>query len=462
MRASSPPISRTGSNTRLAGLWVWTAAALYALVWFVLGVWRYRIFRTSFDDGIFTQILSSAFSGFRGTPEWNFNHLASHFSPSLFLVAPLVIAAHSTIVMIALQAIAGALAAPPLYLIARKRLPGWLAALCATVSLVYPPLVGVTFADFHENGFAPAALLWLLWAIDDARAVPAVLLAVFAIGLKEDVAIGLAACGLGAGAWYAARHDGERARLTLTIGVLAVIDLAAYFLVVRPLLHPPFPYQQLRFYDVHALGAQLVNGAKLRYLIAALAPLALLPLLTPAIFLAVPGLVEILASPAPILMSFETQYPAVWAPYLLAAFVGGVIRLDYYSTRLAALGAIVALGISFYVLIALDPNARWYALYHFPNAHDAALTEVLASLPRDAEVSVPDRLYAHLGFDPNAGIDMGRQFVIVDRFENFVSPQWQENEAALEGLVRQGLYRLDRSVDGVEVYERVSTPPRGP
>ena len=328
MRASSPPISRIGSNPRLAGRWVWAASALYAFVWFVLGVWRYRIFRTSFDDGIFTQILASAFSGFRGTPEWNFNHLASHFSPTLFLFAPLVIAAHSTLVMIALQALAGALVAPPLYLIARKRLPGWLAALCATVALVYPPLVGVTFADFHENGFAPAAILWLLWAIDEARAAPAVLIALFAIGLKEDVAIGLAACGLGAGAWYVARHDRERGRIALTVGVLAVVDLAAYFLVVRPLLHPPFPYQQLRFYDLHSLGAQALDGAKLRYLFAAFAPLALLPLLTPAVFLALPGLVEILASPAPILMSFETQYPAVWAPYLLAAFVAGVTRLE--------------------------------------------------------------------------------------------------------------------------------------
>src|SRR5262249_26319264 len=154
-----------------ASAWVWAASALYALVWFVLGLWRFTIFRTSFDDGIFTQILSSAFTGFRGTPEWNFNHLASHFSPSLYLFAPLVILTHSTVTMIALQAVAGGLVAPPLFLIARKRLPAWLAALCATVALVYPPFVGVTFADFHENGFAPAAILWLIWAIDAERPV---------------------------------------------------------------------------------------------------------------------------------------------------------------------------------------------------------------------------------------------------------------------------------------------------
>ena len=120
------------------------------------------------------------------------------------------------------------------------------------------------------------------------------------------------------------------------------------------------------------------------------------------------------------------------------------------------------MGVSCYVLISLDPNARWYALYHFPNAHDAALAEVLASLPSDADVSVPDRLYAHLGFDPNAGIDMGRRFVVVDRLENFVSPDWQKNEATLRDLVTQGRYRLLRSTDGVEVYERVSTLPPGP
>jgi uncharacterized membrane protein len=400
--------------------------------------------------------LASAFSGFRGTPEWNFNHLASHFSPDLFLIAPLVIVTHSTLSMIAVQAVAGGLVAPALFLIARKRMPEPLAAGCAIVALLYPPLAGVTFADFHENGIEPAAIVWLLWAIDSGKAGLAIALGLFALGIKEDVAPGIAWGGVLGGIWLARRGDRRRANVAFVLAACAAAVFAGYLLVLRPALHPPFAYQQFRFYDYGGIAALagLLTPGRVLYAIEILVPLLGVPVVTPAIVLTFPGIVEILASRDPITMSFETQYAATWIGYMLFAFVLGVGAIyRAFSGRTAAAIVIATAAVSFCVLVISDPMARWYALYRLPDAHDATLAAILSSLPAGASVSAPDRIYSHLGFDPNARIDMGGHFVVIDRKNNDVTPQWMQNERDLPALVAAGTYRLVRSVDGIDLYE---------
>lgn len=434
------------------------ASLLYAAVWFGLGVWRYKIFRASFDDGIFTQILASAFSGFHGTPEWNFNHFASHFSPDLFLLAPFVIATQSTVPLIALQAIAGALVAPPIFFIARKRMPAGLAAACAILALVYAPLCGLTFADFHENGIEPAAILWLLWAVDAGKERLAIVLGLFALGIKEDVAPGIFFAGIIGGAWLLRRGDARRARTALILAGCACIVFVAYLAVLRPALHPPFAYQQFRFYsygDAGPLG--VLNANALLYLLEIFVPLLGIPLLSPAVVFTVPGLVEIIAANNPITRSFETQYAAVWIGYVLFAFVlgaGVVYRRLADRTKYILTAAYV---VSLYVVIVADPMAKWYALYRLPNAHDARLQTLLDSLPKDASIGAPDRIYAHLGFYPNAGIDLGGRYVVIDRTNNDVSPQWAQKERDLQALVAARKYRLLQAEDGIELYERAAS-----
>ena len=74
---------------------------------------------------------------------------------------------HSPLALVALQAIAGALVAPPVYgLVLRARGDVALARFAAVVVWLYPPLAGLIFGDFHENGFAPAAVAWMLYCFD--------------------------------------------------------------------------------------------------------------------------------------------------------------------------------------------------------------------------------------------------------------------------------------------------------
>ncbi len=450
VRAVPPPSIRRAAGWPWAVVWIPTAG--YALCWFALGVWRYRIFRASVDDGAFTQILASAFSTFRSANEPAANHFVVHFSPIFYLLAPGLIATHSTLTLTAYQAVAGALVAPPLFMIARKRMPDGFAAACAVIALLYPPLTGVTFSDFFESGLEPAAIVWLLWAVDAGRVTVSLILGVLALCIKEDVAPGIIFGGIAGGLWLRER-DPLRSRLAFALAALAALIFAGYFGVLRPLLHAPFSVWDFHFYGgTHQIAA--LDPVRWRFLFAIFVPLLGLPLLSPAIVLALPGLLEVMLSNDPITMSLETHYSGVWIGYVLFAFVLGAARLIGQAPRLGAIALLCAAGVSSYVLISVDPAARWYYLYRLPNAHDATLQSTIDSLPNDADVGASEQIFAHLGFFPKASVGIDHQYVIVDGAQRDLSAVWIPNQRALDDAISAKRFRELRSRDGIVLYER--------
>jgi uncharacterized membrane protein len=421
-----------------------------------MGAWRYRIFRSSVDDGAFTQIFASAFTTFRSANEPAANHFVVHFSPVFYALAPGLIVAHSTLVLTAYQAIAGALVAPPLFLIARKRMPAAFALACAIVGLLYPPLAGVTFSDFYESGLEPAAILWLLWAVDAGRVGLSFALGVVALAVKEDVAPGIAFGGAVAGIWLRGR-DPLRSKLSFALAALALVAFAAYFGAVRTLLHAPFSVWDFHFYGSAPNVHWLVDPARWRFLFAILAPLLALPLLAPAIVLALPGLLEVMLSNNPITMSLETHYSGVWIGYVLFAFVLGAARVVERSRRLATIALLCAAGVSSFVLISLDPAARWYYLYRLPNGHDAAIQSTIDALPAGADVGASEQIFSHLGFFPKATVGIDHRYVIVDTRQHDLSGVWAPDQRALEDAIRQGRFHELRADDGVVLYERAAS-----
>src|SRR5579872_1736962 len=172
---------------------LWLGVAAYAVLFTVLGAIKYAVHRNFVDFGIFAQTAASAYGCFCNTIEGS--HWAFHFSPILYAVGLALYVVHSPYTLIALQAIAGALTIPPIYALVAKRTDRTTARLCALVVALYAPLAGLIFNDFHENGFAPAAVAWMLWAFDDGRMVATLLFAALALSIKEDQAVFLAIAG---------------------------------------------------------------------------------------------------------------------------------------------------------------------------------------------------------------------------------------------------------------------------
>lgn len=394
------------------------ATVAYAVVFFALGVDRYATFHAGADLGLFTQTVAGAFAGFSNTIEGT-SHFAYHFSPILYLCAPLVWLAQSALALTFVQAAATAAIAPALFAIGRRRMDERWAAVVACVALLYPPLQGVTFTDFHEVAFVPAAAAWLLWAIDARRfGVAAVLLAVL-LSVKEDQAPAMAFLGA-IGCWYFAARN-ERAGLTFSAAaiVASLAVFAGYFTIVRPLAGAPAPWMPEHFYAWGRGGPEIPPvqqiAGRLTYLLEAFLPLAFLPLRSRVVALALPGFAEVLASREPLTYTMGQHYAAVWVPYVLVAFVVAAAAVLRRNPILGRRTVWTAAGLCAIVLAFFSP----LHLGHFlgrPTPADTTLQQTIANLPRDAAIATYDEVYAHLGLYPRAAIALKpeTEYVVYD------------------------------------------------
>jgi uncharacterized membrane protein len=437
---------------------IWVAAAAYAVVLFALGANRYQTYHSGADLGLFTQSIASVFHGFSNTIEGG-SHFRVHFSPILYLCAPLLLATHSPLALIAIAALSGALVGPALFLFARRHLPEGLALGVAVVGLLYPPLTGVIFADFHENVFAPAATLWLIWAIDARRFRLAAVFLVLALCIKEDQALILACAALFAFVYFARAREAAGMRFAGAAFALSLATFVAFFAFVRPLAGATEAWSPLHFYawqsNADAGNTPWYSIGRPAYFLEALVPLAFVCLLSPLFLLALPGFAECLFSHDSVTYTMGQHYAAPWIGYVLGAFALGVARLYAKRWRLAIFAQRAAIALCVANLVFASPT-HWGHYLGVRGAHDRIVDQELAGLPPALDVGTHDELFAHLGFDPNASLGLGRapRAVLIDRRDE--TSYWVEQLVpVLEQEVAEGRYRLVRAVDGVERYERV-------
>jgi uncharacterized membrane protein len=436
---------------------VTTATIVYAAVFFVLGAARYETFHSGADLGLFVQTIATAFHGFHNTVEGT-SHFAYHFSPILYVLALPLWLAHSPLVLVATQAIATALVAPPLYAIARRRTNGWNAAALACIALLYPPLQGATFTDFHEVAFVPAAIVALLWAVDARRFGWAALFAAIALASKEDQATALAFVGIVGAVYFTRRQERPATIFCIGMALASLVVFVTYFTLVRAIAGAPGGWIPQHFYAwsgyTQALPLNVQLMGRLTYLLEAFVPLAFLPLRSRTIVLAVPGFAEVLASREPLTYTMGQHYAAVWIPYVLVAFVIAGAHLFSRSQRGGQRWAWSAAALCAIVSIAFSP----LHIGHFvriPNARDAEMRATLGGLPAIAEVGTYDELYSHLGFDPNAriGVRADPTYVVYD--DRYASARWDSVILpAIRSAARHGAYAVASDRDGIIVLRR--------
>ena len=402
--------------------------------------------------------MSSAFGCFCNPIEGS--HWAFHFSPILYPVGVAVVLAHSPLTLIVLQAIAGALAAPPVYAIVRARSTRGAARLAALVVLLYPPLAGLVFGDFHENGFAPAAVAWTLYAFDAGMLGWALFGAVVTLAVKEDQAVFLAVAGA-LGAW--AYRGTPRGRLAAAVAVLAVAVAVAFFAVIQPYAaaRSGGSWQPERFYAwsaADAPGAAAGLAARAGFLLLAFAPLLFLPFRSRAMWIAAAPLAEVLLSRMPTAFTMGTHYAGAWIGYVFFAFACAVRALPPNRARVL-LGACIALcAVEFLVADPLHPGTN----LRLREARDARLDDVIWTLPPGVSVATQEEAYTHLALGnpyarllpENPGVLTFACFVLLD-WEFPESARLEEYGRTARALVRLGLYVPVRSDGGVELYRRI-------
>lgn len=438
---------------------LWLGTGLYALAFFVLGSIRYNAHRSFVDLGIFSQTAASAFGCFCNSVEGS--HWAFHFSPVLYVAGALVALWHSPLALVALQALGGALAAAPIYGIVRRRADRRTARLAALVVLLYPPLAGVTFTDFHENGLASAAVAWMLWAFDGGSLGWTAALAVVTLAIKEDQAIFLAVAGA-LGTWHY-RSDPARARLAAGIGAAAIAVALIFFVGIAPHANASAHWSPARFYDWTAADWRALFpagvAARLGFLVLALLPLLFLPLCVREFALAVAPLAEVLASRMSTTYTMGSHYAGAWIGYVLFAFAVAVGRRSQRDARRTRVLLVWCAGLCVLEFAAANPLHPGYFL-RAPAARDVALDRFLSTLPAQAEVATQEEAFTHLAMrDPRASLlpessdaSLTACYVLTDG-DFPKSPRLVESAALVQRLAAEGGYRVARRAGAITLYK---------
>ncbi len=342
------------------------------------------------------------------------------------------------ILLVYQAAIVGA-AAIPLYLFGRTQIPRWPAAVVALLFLLYAPVHGPNFYDFHELMPLPFWGFWLFWAIATRRNGLAALFVFVLCAHREDVAAGVAVLGL------FLVISGARPRLG---AVLAAVSAAWFilmkFVIMPRLYHTWFAdiYKELQTAGHPGYGSvvqtvlinpsyffkTLLTEVKAIYFLHVFLPLAFLPLRRPALaLLAIPVFFFTLLTTgyAPT-VSIAFHYTLHGVPYLFGATIlmlrllseaprpgaarrraihGGAIR------RNAALGAMAAaMFFHSYAYGAIFQHHTFvggFAKISFEMTPEerqryAALQRMLKMIPPDASVAASENEVPHIAARLNA------------------------------------------------------------
>ncbi|MBS7251878.1 MAG: DUF2079 domain-containing protein [Candidatus Freyarchaeota archaeon] len=349
------------AEKRATGILVVTLI-VYTLVFSYFTVLKYYTFDTFAGDlGIFEQSLWSTLQyGFflYNTPELG-AHFKTHFDPILLLLLPAYSVYPSPLTLLVLQSFFISLGAVPIFYFAADTFRSRnVALLFVTLYLLYPPLQGVNWYDFHPECLVPFFLGAAFYLFRKRRYFSFFLLIVLGMMCKETVTLIVFFMGL-YGLWINRRkilaysvlapkelvRDGGIVFSILTLGMSALWYLLAskiiesysvtgqayYFFwgylgvgllgIIRNIILNPFYALQLAFTPFQA---------KTFYLLVLFAPLAFLSFMNPpSLLIATPWLTASMLSLIPnYYLPVGTQYPALIIPFIFASAIYGAKNIE--------------------------------------------------------------------------------------------------------------------------------------
>jgi uncharacterized membrane protein len=387
---------------------------------------HHRLNTAAFDLGIYDNLMWNAMHGhpFRSPVLFGpagGNYIAGHAEFAMMLFVPLYALHPGPEMLLVLQAFAFGMAAVPLYLFAATQLPRSTAAVLAFGYLLFAPLHGPNFYDFHWLPIAMFFHFWLYYAIAKRKTWLIVVNVLILFAIREDVAVGIAVLGL------FLLFTRLRPALGLALAVAAGVWFGIDRFVIMPLAGQWW-FQNV-YNDLFADGeatyvgviktiltnpvyffSTLLKDTKVAYALHMLAPVAFLPLrrLATAIFI-IPGAFFTLMTSnyAPVLM-IQFQYTSHWIPYLFLAVVIGLVLIERERGELARRAAVatiaLALGAHSYAFGGLLQHERFQGGFSGISFEMSALEKqryqdlraLIAMIPRTASVAATEQEVPHV------------------------------------------------------------------
>lgn len=412
------------------------ASAAYTVVTSHLTIMDHHRFGTgSYDLGIFDNMMFNTLHGapFKSSimygPKLG-NSLAGHAEFAMVLFAPLYALYPRAEGLLVLQAIALGSAAIPLYFLAKTRLGSWSSCLIALLYLLYAPVHGAQYYDFHWLPMAIPFLFLLFFglAVGSKKIVIPTTLLLFA--LREDIAPGLAVVGI------FLMLTGTRPKW----GAILTATSCVWFGLVKFAIMPYFGtwffaelYSDLAIPGEPGYGSviktlmtnplfviwHLFTQPKFEYALHILVPLAFVPLRRPALLLLlIPGVFFTILTNWPATYSLKFHYSTHFIPYVFTALVLYLAILKKQetssdrSTRARSLGAapaaLTAVSLTllchstvFGLIIAPDSfiggiQPVSYTMTEKEKQRLSDLRSLIAMIPRNASVTATDFDVPHL------------------------------------------------------------------
>jgi len=460
---------------------IYTAVTLFITVHLL-----HDSFHTSaFDLGIFTQDLKNTLHGQILYSTAGQYQLAHHFSPVLFLLVPVYWLFPHAQMLLVVQALLLGFGGYLVYVLTREYNYSHRAGLIIEgLYCINPLLWGVALFDFHEVAFAVPALLLMFLGWEKKNWFFFGFGFFIALITKEDVVMTLAVFGLVlliADYW---QHQ-KISKIALIIFCSAVLTYGLGVLVSRLFSGGGSATILSYFTNRYTyLGQSLSVAVPLAFhtvfsmdslflIIAYLAPLVFIPLLSPKwSFPALLVMFSGIFSTNLAQHSALRQYTASAIPFLFIAFMEAFPKVMSHPRVQSVIkntkNHTVAWSLLFIFIISgfliSGGNIQFVS---FPDAHDAAINQIVALVPDNATVTASDLIFPHLcsrtdtylnavdgaSLMPGSGITSGdwgfpdkdTEYVVID-VKNQLIPA-----SDLSIIFKQ--YTLIKNIDGVELYK---------
>jgi len=379
----------------------------YFLIFATYSGLRHYTFQTqTWDMAVFEQ---SFWNTTQGKLMWNNfegkNHFAIHFSPFLLLLVPLYAVWPSPYNLLIIQTSALAVAALPLYLLAKKILDKKWAIIITCLYFLYPSLHWVNLFDFHEVSFAIPLILTIFYFLEKKRFRWSSVFLILAASVSENMIMAVFFIGL-----YVLILKNRK------YGSIVTILSFIYFILVSTIIMPALDGGIVRL-DRYSQFGQTVpeiitnailkpsltlqtifTSAKMFYLLKIFLPVAFLPLIAwQTLILLVPGLIQNL------LTNYESQfinfyqYDSILIPFI---FIGVIFGLKKILAKEKASRKIILPTITLLTLIGFlwnSPLSHFnFPLAKFTHERIEPFKQIVTMIPDDASVAAYTNLVPHL------------------------------------------------------------------
>lgn len=399
------------------------AILIYFILFSFLSIWRHNTFQTQvWDMAAFEQSFWNTlqgnfmFNNFEGT-----NHFAIHFSPFLLLLIPFYALWQGPEILLILQSFALAIAALPLYLLAKNMLNQKWATVIALMYLFYPSLHWINLFDFHAVAFAIPLFITFFYYLERQNYTIALIFLALASATAENMIV--ATFFVGVFIFFYSRR--------LLGAAIAIISLA-WFLLVAKVIMPAFGGGITRLDRYEQFGdtvSEIVKTVitspgltaetvlipeKFNYFLSIFLSAAFIPLSSiTSLILLIPGLLQNLLTNFSNQFENLYQYDSILVPFISIGIIFGLknILKKGLPEKIIIGGITILVAIGFIINSPLSPFN--FPVQKFTTTRTQDFKNILKLIPDNASVAAYTNLVPHLTHREHIYM-VGREPILVD------------------------------------------------